>query len=738
MNPILVVVRLLRGRLVVSLILAMLAAIPAGIAVFSIVSPVFTSQGIVQITPETTGIIGESPESQPLKNFGSFVSAQATFIGSRPVLERAIRDPELIRAGWPAGDQGISKLASSLSVASRDSLELIQVNVTDPNPTLARIAVDAVLRSYESLYINDKTLEVADRENVLDRLVNRLQAEIRHLQSQIEEQSLQYGADSLRKVHDRRVLQMEKTRELLQQIDLDIAQKKSDPAAETTTEAGNELMRMLVIDQQLDSFNIQATAIQQELMAMEERGLGEQHPEVKTLKRRLLHLQSQVRGRENQLKRLAETGTLTSSTEDMADPEEELERMVVLRDQLRESFQKLQQEVQDLGMRNSSIRKLQIQESDKKRDLDEAQRRLDVLRINTRNQPGRISVAVWGTKPTGPSNDKRVPYSVAAAGAAGFMGFILIPLLAYLRREYTYSDETDHLPGTEMLTVLPHIDRSNLVSQHRAEIAVQHLRNNLQLVTSSEHVVVSIVGSSGDEGVTSLVMALAVAMAESGSSVIVVDANLNNPDLTSKMSMSDRYGLREMMSRAEGPDLAQLSRFILGTSYPDVAVLPVGQDMTSDPQRLSMVKLKRLMEQLKRRFDVVLIDAGPLLGHAHAQLFASVAEQNVLMIRRQQSMSAARDAVNLIRRVTPQTIGLVFNDALRNDPGLRPIFPRESYLDSLPTGETFRERGKPSPMLKTKTYGADASNLATHNGDELTTRARQETGDHASDLERRY
>lgn len=736
-NPILVVVRLLRGRLLVSLVLAILCAIPAGLVVYSSVAPVYTSQGIVQIIPERAAVLTDTPESAPMRNFRSFVSAQATFVGSRPVLEQAILDSELIRANWPASGAGVGRLEGSLGVAARDGSELIQVSITDKNPETARLALNAVLRAYENLHINEKRLEVSQTEEALDRRLSRLQAEVRHIQSQIEEQSLQYGVESLMNVHDRRVLQMEQIREALQQVERDIAQKKANPDVEQTSQTNNDLMRLVALDDQLESFKLQATAVQQELMQMEERGIGEQHPEVKSLLRRRQHLLDQVRAREQQLKQLAETGTFTSSADEAPDTEEEIKNLVVLRDQLSEGFQKLQQEVQDLGKRRAKIRQLRLDENDLQRDLGETERRLELLRLETRNSPGRISIAMWGTKPTGPSNDKRMPYSVVAAGGAGVMGFILLPMLAYLRRQYTYSDETENLPGTEMMTVLPHIDRSNLVSQHRAEIAVQHLRNNLQLVTSSEHVVVSITGSEGNEGVTSLVMALAVAMAESGSSVIVVDANLNNPDLTSKMSMSDRYGLREMMSRAEGPDMAQLSRFILGTSYPDVAVLPVGQDMTADPQRLSMVKLKRLMEQLKRRFDVVLIDTGPILGHAHAQLFASVAEQNVLMIRRLQSMTAARDAVNLIRRVSPQTIGLVFNDALRNDPGLRPIFPRESYLESLPTSESFRERGKPSAMLKAKENGSTSETLGTDDDTSLTT-TRPSTGESVSDLESRY
>lgn len=721
-----------------SLLLAVLCAIPVGLAVYSSVAPVYTSQGIVQIIPERAAVLTDTPESAPMRNFRSFVSAQATFVGSRPVLEQAILDSELIRAGWPASGAGVGKLEGSLGVGARDGSELIQVSITDKNPETARLALNAVLRAYENLHINEKRAEVSQTEEALDRRMSRLQAEIRHIQGQIEEQSLQYGAESLMNVHDRRVMQMEQIREALQQVERDIAQKKSNPDVAQTTQANNQLMRMVILDDQLESLKLQSVAVQQELMQMEERGIGEQHPEARSMRRRLQHLLEQVRGREQQLKRLAETGTLTSGANETPDAEEEVQNLIVLRDQLNEGFQKLQQEVQDLGKRRTAIQQLQFDLSDLQRDLDETERRLELLRLETRNSPGRISIAMWGTKPTGPSNDKRVPFAVVSAGGAGAFGFLLLPVLAYLRRQYTYSDETENLPGTEIMTVLPHIDRSNLVSQHRAEIAVQHLRNNLQLVTSSEHVVVSITGSEGNEGVTSLVMALAVAMAESGSSVIVVDANLNNPDLTSKMSMSDRYGLREMMSRADGPDLAQLSRFILGTSYPDVAVLPVGQDMTADPQRLSMVKLKRLMEQLKRRFDVVLIDTGPILGHAHAQLFASVAEQNVLMIRRLQSMTAARDAVNLIRRVSPQTIGLVFNDALRNDPGLRPIFPRESYLESLPTSESFRERGKPSPMIKVKENGTSMDPVSGDRGETSLTPTGQATGESVSDIESRY
>ena len=606
-NPILVVVRLLRGRMLVAMVLGLLLAVPAGVIVYSSVAPVYTSQGIVQVKPVLSSPMGgkDSPDTGLMPMFNSFLATQATFIGSRSVLEQAILDTDLIQAGWPASGRGVARLEDELGVKHGDHTLLIEVTVTDKDPETARIALNAILRAYESIYIREKDDEIRTKDATLDRRSSELEAEINHLQAQIEDITLQLGPDSLANVHDRRVSEMEQMRETLQKVDREITQKKADPEHDAVTPEAIRVQQLLATDNQLEAFMLTRSRYEQQLAALRQRGIAERHPEYRTLQNQIELINRQIAARERQLKRFVQTGVLDTNvnTGEQDDPKTQLKRLVSLREELLAGYQKLQQEVQDLGRRRSQVRQLQHDLDSVRKDYEETTSRLDMLRINTRNTPGRINIAMWGTKPTGPSTDKRSAMALGAAMGAGVFGFVLVPLLAFLRRRFSYSDETESLAGCELMGVLPHIDRSNLVTQHRAEIAVQHLRNNLQLVTSSEHVVIAIGGSEGNEGVTSLVMALAVAMAESGSSVVVVDANLNSPDLTQKMSMADRYGLREMMSRADGPDLAQLSRFILGTAYSDVAVLPVGQDMTAvEKVANSGVVIDTI---ILRKFDVV-------------------------------------------------------------------------------------------------------------------------------------
>ena len=107
------------------------------------------------------------------------------------------------------------------------------------------------------------------------------------------------------------------------------------------------------------------------------------------------------------------------NTGEQDDPKTQLKRLVSLREELLAGYQKLQQEVQDLGRRRSQVRQLQHDLDSVRKDYEETTSRLDMLRINTRNTPGRINIAMWGTKPTGPSTDKR---SAMALGVALFEG----------------------------------------------------------------------------------------------------------------------------------------------------------------------------------------------------------------------------------------------------------------------------------------------------------------------------
>ena len=153
----------------------------------------------------------------------------------------------------------------------------------------------------------------------------------------------------------------------------------------------------------------------------------------------------------------------------------------------------------------------------------------------------------------------------------------------------------------------------------RAE-SFRSLRTNLQFVnlesTSRCFVVTS---SLPGEGKTTTTSNLAIALAETGASVAVIDGDLRLPRLADTMGLEGVVGLTDVLiGRADLQDVLQ--PWGRGTLY----VLPAGRIPPNPSELLGSKAMVSLIESLTSSFDYVLIDAPPLLPVTDAAILSKL------------------------------------------------------------------------------------------------------------------
>jgi capsular exopolysaccharide synthesis family protein len=109
-------------------------------------------------------------------------------------------------------------------------------------------------------------------------------------------------------------------------------------------------------------------------------------------------------------------------------------------------------------------------------------------------------------------------------------------------------------------------------------------------------------------------------------------------------------------------DYADLDRCIAETDVPNLYVLPSGPLPPSPEALVGSQRMRRLIEELGTRADVVLFDSPPVLACADAMVLASQTDGVVFVIdsgstRRQ----AAKRALELLRNVDAKVLGGVLN-----------------------------------------------------------------------------
>jgi Mrp family chromosome partitioning ATPase len=153
------------------------------------------------------------------------------------------------------------------------------------------------------------------------------------------------------------------------------------------------------------------------------------------------------------------------------------------------------------------------------------------------------------------------------------------------------------------------------------------------------------------------------AYANAGMSVAIVDADLVGRSLTPQLISPELDGvlqwLRKQDVTAEPP--------VHSTPIPGVYMVPHGRDNGLEPESLGPKHMRAMLDLLKSRFDVVLVDSGPILGSTEAAAAATVCDETVLVIGRGQRESLVKAARDRLERLGTRRVGLVFNRADRED-----------------------------------------------------------------------
>lgn len=177
-------------------------------------------------------------------------------------------------------------------------------------------------------------------------------------------------------------------------------------------------------------------------------------------------------------------------------------------------------------------------------------------------------------------------------------------------------------------------------------------------------------------GKSTTAISLAAVLAQTGTKVILIDADLRRPSIGKALGMSTRYGIEEVLSgEVELSEALQPIRFGATTTF---SVLAASGDGDDPSDQLSPAAAKRLVQAAGRRAEVVIIDSPPLLAVSDALSFTRVVDQILLVVRAGQTkLSELSGAWELLGHQHAQPSGLILV-GVRPQSGLSYGYNRET------------------------------------------------------------
>lgn len=221
--------------------------------------------------------------------------------------------------------------------------------------------------------------------------------------------------------------------------------------------------------------------------------------------------------------------------------------------------------------------------------------------------------------------------------------------------------------------------------------AYRTLRTNLQFAALDTPLRVLLITSVGPgEGKTTTAANLGIAMAQSGSKVIVIGGDLRKPTLHYAFELRNTVGLTNVLTGAVSWEDA-----LQPTDVDGLFILPAGPIPPNPAELLASKRMQELLEELKGHCDVVIIDAPPVLAVTDAGVLSRMADGVLLVVHVGVTpREVAKAAKDQLLQVGARLLGLVVN-GLSGESGYYYYYYHRYYsLDDQPGGSSWIDRLK--------------------------------------------
>jgi polysaccharide biosynthesis transport protein len=192
----------------------------------------------------------------------------------------------------------------------------------------------------------------------------------------------------------------------------------------------------------------------------------------------------------------------------------------------------------------------------------------------------------------------------------------------------------------------------------RAE-AFRQLRTNIRFLSVDDRLRSLVVTSpSPDEGKTTVAANLAIALAQSGEQVILVDADLRRPRVAEVLGIKSSAGLTNVLLGLAHVDSA-LAPWQEGLP---LRVLTSGEIPPNPSEILGSHRMESLLQELLQRANIVIFDSPSLLPVTDAAILSNITDGALLVVRsgktKREALASGAEAV---RAAGSQVLGVVLN-----------------------------------------------------------------------------
>lgn len=294
----------------------------------------------------------------------------------------------------------------------------------------------------------------------------------------------------------------------------------------------------------------------------------------------------------------------------------------------------------------------------------------DLYNSSSSGSPIKLTVVQKAQTPTGQSSPN-IPLYLAVGLILGLIVGIGVALLKDILN--TKVDSTDDVRELTHASSLGTVPQAAILDDSRPVVVAQpagseaeefrRIRTNLSFLTTTATQghgrLLVITSTDPSEGKTTVSSNVAVALAEEGKSVLLVDADLRHPSVAHKLGIEGHVGLSHVLSRQASP-----ADVIQKYWKPNLHIMPAGKRPANASILLNSDLMKEMVEQALTQYDYVIIDTAPLSVASDATVFGRMAGGLVLVTGKGiVEKKELRSTATALQTAEVPILGFIFNFA---------------------------------------------------------------------------
>lgn len=623
-----------------------------------------------------TGLDNGTREIKGLTTDSNPLSTEAEVIRSRPIIKTLIKDLDL------KDDEGeflkYRDIAGSFNVKPITGTDILEIRYTANDPEFAALVVNKVIK----LYIEDHTLnnrsETSSARDFIDKQLPEVEARVKQAEANLREFKNQNRIASLQEETTANVDSLSNVGSQIDEIEARLENINTRYSRLQTqlnmtwqeASAVSALSQSLAVQRVLEQLqDVKVT------LARKRNVLSDDAPQIIALKEEEVDL-TNLLDRQiaktvgNEQQNIVDKINILSLGELKQQQISDFAGLGLQKEGLENQLATLRNTYESYKQKSDNLPRLQEQERELQRRVEASQStyqtllaKLQETRIAEQQNIGNVRIISDADVPEDPVGPRK-KMIVAGAGIVGaFLGVAAAFVLDIRDKTIKNTDEIKQMLPYPLSGVVPDLSKINpqkqlllpdssmealpnfaarSISVLPVREAYHNLQINLNLLESKvPNKVIAITSSAPEEGKSSVSANLAVAQAQCGKKVLLIDGDLRRPSQHVLWEIPNGLGLSDVLQqKVEWVD-------IVHKAMPNLDLITSGSRAKHPISLLNSPFMQAFLISVSSFYDCIIFDTPPLVGLADSKIFGRLADSLLFVARpgvaNYSSVAAARE-----------------------------------------------------------------------------------------------